>query len=725
MSSLLSWITALLLSTLPNCVTDNACPNYTILQDPWRNVGFFSSEGVKTDTSLTKPGWYRFNGVGGNRIVEYCQNSTGFNSIFLWTDKKNSTKIRMYSCDAFFNESSVTCRQGNVFIQNCDGGLVLYYLHPGTLYATRHSSCSNSSCGKNAHCSMVRGGCHCDDGFSVPDGFQPSGESYGCTDFHVTQTPECQNAFTLDCVTDYLNQIQNSSTSKMSEEVVVFFLDNLLNRTSVLEGASTDQTKLASFGNSILNATETLVSVLVKKTNTSYYKNLTVESIEAAVFVIGTNDSLTEIPRMNTSNAFLDINLIEILKHSADAVMFLSYSNMSVFLKPSYFNSGDSSKKNNTMVSTVMTVKLLSTQNQQTPSSRSEGRPEFNITIEHTAEVKPKGTLICVNWMETEWVEGRCKLIRINSSFTTCFCVRPGTFALIMQIDGSSENSYLLEKLNKVAVPVGLVFLTLSLLTFIFCQTHSLMINTALINLCISLFLAHLIFLLTQIHLLDVASIPMLCAALAGVLHFLFLSAFVWMLIEAVLLFISVKNLTKLRSRQTELLSWRWLIIIGYIIPLVTVGVSVGLFSEGYGSEQCWLKRENGFLWSFLGPVCVILAINMLLFIMIGVLMISTLRKLNNQMLQVKVTTKDKRLVESVMVKTLLQFIIIGCFWTVGFFTESSEVVKILFMIVNSQQGTFIFLIHCVLNYEIRQQYKKLLFCFWPSSKSILETTNT
>nr|XP_009293345.1 adhesion G protein-coupled receptor E3-like [Danio rerio] len=62
-----------------------------------------------------------------------------------------------------------------------------------------------------------------------------------------------------------------------------------------------------------------------------------------------------------------------------------------------------------------------------------------------------------------------------------------------------------------------------------------------------------------------------------------------------------------------------------------------------------------------------------------------------------------------IVFKTLGQFVVLGCPWILGFFTNSSEVLEILFLILNSQQGTFIFLIYCVLNNEIRQQYWK---CF-------------
>ncbi|KTF75249.1 hypothetical protein cypCar_00047676, partial [Cyprinus carpio] len=48
--------------------------------------------------------------------------------------------------------------------------------------------------------------------------------------------------------------------------------------------------------------------------------------------------------------------------------------------------------------------------------------------------------------------------------------------------------------------------------------------------------------------------------------------------------------------------------------------------------------------------------------------------------------------------KTLAQCVVLGCSWILGFFTNDSKVLEILFLILNSQQGTFIFLIYCVLN---------------------------
>ncbi|TSK18104.1 Adhesion G protein-coupled receptor E1 [Bagarius yarrelli] len=135
------------------------------------------------------------------------------------------------------------------------------------------------------------------------------------------------------------------------------------------------------------------------------------------------------------------------------------------------------------------------------------------------------------------------------------------------------------------------------------------------------------------------------CQMLAGVIHFLFLSAFVWMFIEAVLLYICVKNLLSISSKQKEVLHWKCMIVIGYAAPLVVVGVTTGLHSDAY---------------------------------------------------------TDKK---TLVFKTLLQFVILGCPWALGFLTDNTMVYKIFFFL-NSQQGTFIFIIHCVFNQEIRRQYR-------------------
>ncbi|XP_048062895.1 adhesion G protein-coupled receptor E3-like [Megalobrama amblycephala] len=373
----------------------------------------------------------------------------------------------------------------------------------------------------------------------------------------------------------------------------------------------------------------------------------------------------------------------------------MTYTKMENLLKPDFFNTSDDTIK--TMMSTVISATLPKTINTKLTKP-------VNFTLKHIREFNTSSSLSCVYWNISEWIVDGCSVLETNSSYTVCSCVHLSTFALIMQTSRPPESDSELDLLNLVCVIVGLVFFSLSLLTFALCQWSPGVNNVARINICISLLLAHLLFLLTQQFLSLIRPLQVLCAVISGVLHFLFLSGFVWMFIEAVLLFICVKNLSQISSKKREVLSSGFLCVIGYTVALVVVAVSVGLVPEGYGNEHCWIKRDKDFIWSFLGPVCVILALNMILFINIFINLNSTLKKLNAEVSQMKQT-------KTMTFKTLAQFVVLGCSWVLGFFTNGSKELEILFLILNSQQGTFIFLVYCVLNNEVRQQYQKFFRC--------------
>nr|XP_055062671.1 adhesion G protein-coupled receptor E3-like [Misgurnus anguillicaudatus] len=460
-----------------------------------------------------------------------------------------------------------------------------------------------------------------------------------------------------------------------------------------------DQKELASY---VIKASEKLVSMLLTPTNTYDNISFTIESLETQIFMVGPNATLDKIPQLITRHALMDIDLIGIAKNNykKGSVAFMSYTTMEDLLKPDFFNTSDDTVK--TMMSTVISATLPQTTN------TTLTKP-VNFTLKHIREFVSGGNLSCVYWNISEWIVDGCSVVKTNSSFTVCSCLHLSTFALIMQTSriSTKDGDQLVNLLNLVFVIVGLVFTSLALLTFAFCRWKPEVNNVARINLCISLLSAHLLFLLTQQFIKLIKPHNVVCAVISGALHFFYLSCFVWMFIEAVLLFICVKNLSQISSRQRVWLKSRFLIVVGYIIALVIVGVSAGVFPDGYGSEECWIKKERGFIWSFLGPVCVILAINTILFISIIISLRATLTKLNTEVSRTKQT-------KIMVFKTLAQFVIFGCSWILGPFTENNKEVEIIFLILNSQQGTFIFLIHCVLNNEVRQQYMKWMSALFP-----------
>ncbi|GCC18364.1 hypothetical protein chiPu_0020779 [Chiloscyllium punctatum] len=102
------------------------------------------------------------------------------------------------------------------------------------------------------------------------------------------------------------------------------------------------------------------------------------------------------------------------------------------------------------------------------------------------------------------------------------------------------------------------------------------------------------------------------CAAIAGILHYLFLACFLWMLLEGVQLYLMVVKVfwvQSLRGKYTQ--------PIAYGIPALIVIISAATNPRGYGTrEYCWLSMEKGFRWSFVGPLCAICLSNLVFLIL-------------------------------------------------------------------------------------------------------------
>ncbi|KAK3511082.1 hypothetical protein QTP70_030149, partial [Hemibagrus guttatus] len=471
---------------------------------------------------------------------------------------------------------------------------------------------------------------------------------------------------TAECIEQFLNNIDQllNNTGPLEQKTVELYLVLVMNVTSVIENFN--DSLLISLGNKVLAVTEKLVSSLVTPTETQNTTSINLSDLEARVYSVGKMTSLTEIPPLNMTNSSLSIDLIGISKknNGSAAVVFVSYNNMATILKPSFFNLTSQMNTNEISMSAVVSATLPIT------ASKRLTKP-VQFAFKHAEALGQAANVFCVYWKDTEWVEDGCRVTDKKSTYTVCSCTHLSTFALIMHTDPDKiprDADDVIELINTVGVSVGLLFLFLTILTLAVCQRGPKVTNVALLNLSMSLFFAHLVFLLTKQYQENVkkSQFSQLCEVLAGATHFLFLSAFVWMFIEAVLLYICVKNLSRIRSKQLEVLNWKCMLVIGYVIPLVLVGITSGLKPDAYSIDR------------------------------------------------------------SLVLKTLLQFVILGCPWVLGFFTEQDKMIKIIFLFLNSQQGTFIFIVHCVLNQEIRQQYRKWWagLCHCSKYKSMSEVQN-
>ncbi|KAK9981634.1 hypothetical protein ABG768_001158, partial [Culter alburnus] len=94
--------------------------------------------------------------------------------------------------------------------------------------------------------------------------------------------------------------------------VVTTVLDVALNTSKISESA--DSKELVTLGNSVIKASEKLISSLVKPTETCDNVNFTLDTVEVQVFMIGPKFTSDQIPQLDTKNASMDIDLVGIAK---------------------------------------------------------------------------------------------------------------------------------------------------------------------------------------------------------------------------------------------------------------------------------------------------------------------------------------------------------------------------------------------------------------------------
>ncbi|XP_036597064.1 adhesion G protein-coupled receptor E3-like isoform X2 [Trichosurus vulpecula] len=200
---------------------------------------------------------------------------------------------------------------------------------------------------------------------------------------------------------------------------------------------------------------------------------------------------------------------------------------------------------------------------------------------------------------------------------------------------------------------------------------------------------------------------PVLCSTIAVGLHYLYLAAFTWMFLEGLHLFLTVRNLKVANYTNAGRFKKRFMYPFGYGIPAVIVAVSAGIDPQGYGTvKHCWLTVQRGFIWSFVGPVITIILFNLVFYLIILWILRDRLSSLNKDVSTIQNT-------RTLTFKALAQFFILGCSWSLSFLLTESireparSVIAYTFTIINSLQGLYIFLVHCILNRQVREEYRK------------------
>uniref|UniRef100_A0A8D2JT75 Adhesion G protein-coupled receptor E2 n=1 Tax=Sciurus vulgaris TaxID=55149 RepID=A0A8D2JT75_SCIVU len=312
--------------------------------------------------------------------------------------------------------------------------------------------------------------------------------------------------------------------------------------------------------------------------------------------------------------------------------------------------------------------------------------------------------VLCVFWDHDQnghghWATAGCRTMGTGNGSTTCHCTHLSSFAVLLAFSDVQEDDPALHVITCVGLAVSLLCLLLAALTFLLCRTIQ-NTNTSLhLQLSLCLLLAHLLFLTA----IDRTQPKVLCAVVAGALHYLYLASFIWMLLEGLFLFLTARNLTVLSSSSRNRFMRKVMFPVGYGVPAVIVAVSAASRPHLYGTPtRCWLHPEKGFVWGFLGPVCAIFSINFIFFLITLWIVKSKLSSLNRDVS----TLQNMRLL---IFKATAQLFILGCSWCLGTLQVGpvAHIMAYLFTIINSLQGVFIFLVYCLLSQQVREQYRK------------------
>ncbi|XP_039370905.1 adhesion G protein-coupled receptor E5 isoform X9 [Mauremys reevesii] len=325
----------------------------------------------------------------------------------------------------------------------------------------------------------------------------------------------------------------------------------------------------------------------------------------------------------------------------------------------------------------------------------------LSISIRFSHPVPEKKTdvrLLCAYWKpgSRRWATDGCTLQKLNATITRCQCSHLTSFAILMAFYELED--WTLDVITKVGLVISLLCLLLAIVTFLFCRALKGPRTTIHLHLCLALFIAYTVFLTGT----SSTGNKVVCRVVAGLLHYFFLAAFCWMCLEGAELYLLVVQVFTPHGLRR-----RYMFLLGYGVPALIVGVSAATYSQGYGTARhCWLSLEKQFIWSFLAPVCIIIAVNAVIFVV-------TVWKLSLKFADINPNMSQLKKLRVLTITAIAQLCVLGTTWIFGMFqfNQRSLVASYIFTILNSLQGLFIFLLHCLLKKQVRDEYRRWLSC--------------
>ncbi|KAH0511344.1 Adhesion G protein-coupled receptor L3 [Microtus ochrogaster] len=340
------------------------------------------------------------------------------------------------------------------------------------------------------------------------------------------------------------------------------------------------------------------------------------DTVEESAFVLADNLLKTDIVRENTDNIQLevarlstegnleDLKFPENMGHGSTVqlsantlkqngrngeirVAFVLYNNLGPYLSTENASMKLGTEAMSTNHSVIVNSPVITAAINKEFSNKVYLADPVVFTVKHIKQSEENFNPNCSFWsyskrtMTGYWSTQGCRLLTTNKTHTTCSCNHLTNFAVLMahvEVKHSDAvHDLLLDVITWVGILLSLVCLLICIFTFCFFRGLQSDRNTIHKNLCISLFVAELLFLIG----INRTDQPIACAVFAALLHFFFLAAFTWMFLEGVQLYIMLVEVF-----ESEHSRRKYFYLVGYGMPALIVAVSAAVDYRSYGTDK-------------------------------------------------------------------------------------------------------------------------------------------
>ncbi|XP_064483453.1 adhesion G protein-coupled receptor E1-like [Ornithodoros turicata] len=318
---------------------------------------------------------------------------------------------------------------------------------------------------------------------------------------------------------------------------------------------------------------------------------------------------------------------------------------------------------------------------------------------------------VCAFWDEkkSEWsTEGITT--NLSGNVTICTSTHMTAFSLLLDpmpdVETLPHHMRILSMISYVGCILSIVGLCLTLLTYtLFRCLNKDRSGKILLNLCVSMLLLNASFLVGSLH--EKLGWIDLCFAVAIAMHYFLLTSLAWMGAEALNMYQMLIHV--FASSETCFMFKRCIVAWG--MPAAVVAACVLIDVEPYRShkEDCYLTSANPYIYyiGFLGLSCLILTVNLLVFIMVTRVLCTS----RSSSKSAGAATNTTPPITSAQVRGAFTVMtLLGVTWILGVFAvgEARTIFQYIFCVCNSLQGFTIFVIRVVQYPEARSAWTQL-----------------